>query len=248
MVGPSISCIVPVFNGERYLSEALDSIFAQVYRPLEVIVVNDGSTDGTARVLAGYKHRLLYLEQADKGPAASRNLGVSTARGEFVAFLDQDDLWHPQKLARQIARFEARPELDLCIAHVQMFWVPELQGEAARLTNQPRGNVVAGYTTGTLLTRRIFFEAAGGFDTTLWFGDATDWFLRLADGKAVMELLPDVLLYHRMHRANLTRRRSAASRDEFLRIVKRSLDQRRPDGERATSLKFPTSLGVGKGR
>ena len=248
MVGPSISCIVPVFNGERYLSEALDSIYAQSYQPLEVIVVNDGSTDSTARVLSGYKHRLLYLEQADKGPAASRNLGVSASRGEFVAFLDQDDLWHPEKLARQIARFEARPELDLCIAHVQMFWVPELQGEAARLANQPRGDVVAGYTTGTLLTRRIFFEAGGGFDTTLWFGDATDWFLRLADAKAVMELLPDVLLYHRMHRANLTRRRSAASIDEFLGIVKRSLDQRRPNGGRPASLELPTPPGFRTGR
>jgi glycosyltransferase involved in cell wall biosynthesis len=227
MLRPSISCIVPVYNGERYITEALDSIFAQNYEPLEVVVVNDGSSDGSARVLAEYQNRLVCLDQGNKGPAACRNLGVSASRGEFVAFLDQDDLWHPEKLVRQIARFDARPELDLCIAHAQMFWVPELEDEAVRLRGQARVKAVPGYTTGTLLTRRTFFDAVGDFDASLWFGDATDWFLRAADEGAVMELLPDILLYHRMHATNLTRRRLSASTDEFLRIVKRSLDHRR---------------------
>ena len=236
-----ISCIVPVYNGERYLSEALQSIFAQSYRPLEVIVVDDGSTDNTPQVVARFKNCIRYLEQSNKGPSATRNLGVSAARGDFVAFLDPDDLWHPEKLARQMARFEARPELDLCVAHVQLFWVPELREEAARLRNQARLNTVPGYTTGTLLTSRTFFDTVGEFDASFWFGDATDWFLRAADGGAVMELLPDVLLYHRMHTTNLTRRQISASRDEFLRIVKRSLDNRRQAGKRLESLQFPPS-------
>jgi len=241
MSRPTISCIVPVFNGERYLSETLDSIFAQTYPWLEVIVVNDGSTDGSARLLKSYKDRVIYLEQADKGPAAARNLGVTRSRGEFVAFLDQDDLWDPEKLTRQMARFEARAELDLCIAHVQLFWVPELRVEAIRLRDQWRAHVVPGYTTGTLLTRRTFFDAVGPFDTSLWFGDATEWFLRAIEKKAVIELLPDVLLYHRMHRANLTRRRLSNSREEFLGIVKRSLDQRRQRSEGPVSLELPKS-------
>ena len=245
MSPPIISCIVPVFNGERYLSEALDSIFSQTYRPLEVVVVNDGSTDGSAQVLTSYKNRLMYLEQADKGPAAARNLGARAAQGEYLAFLDQDDLWHPEKLTRQMARFEARPELHLCIAHVQMFWISELQGEAARLGTQPRARVVPGYTTGTLLVRRTFFDDVGGFDTSLWFGDATEWFLHAADRRAVMELLPEVLLYHRMHGTNLTRRRISASRDEFLGIVKRSLDQRRQSRIGIVSLDFPISSRPG---
>ena len=237
-----ISCIVPVYNGERYLSEALQSIFAQSYRPLEVIVVDDGSTDNKPQVVARFKNCIRYLEQSNKGPSATRNLGVSAARGDFVAFLDPDDLWHPEKLARQMARFEARPELDLCVAHVQLFWVPELREEAARLRNQARLNTVPGYTTGTLLTSRTFFDTVGEFDASFWFGDATDWFLRAADGGAVMELLPDVLLYHRMHTTNLTRRQISASRDEFLRIVKRSLDNRRQAGKRLESLQFPPSF------
>ena len=237
-----ISCIVPVYNGERYLSEALDSIFAQSYRPLEVIVVDDGSTDNTPQVMAGFKNSIRYLEQSNGGPSATRNLGVSAARGDFVAFLDPDDIWHPEKLARQVARFEARPELDLCVAHVQLFWAPELREEGVRLRNQARVNTVPGYTTGTLLTRRKFFDVVGYFDASFWFGDATDWFLRAAHGRAVMELLPDVLLYHRMHTTNLTRRRISSSRDEFLRIVKRSLDNRRQAGKRLEFLQFPPSF------
>jgi glycosyltransferase involved in cell wall biosynthesis len=241
MKSPLVSCIVPVFNGQRYLGEALDSILAQTYRAFEIIVADDGSTDGTSAVAGRYGRSVRYLRQPNAGPAAARNLGLSAARGEFVAFVDQDDLWHPEKLARQMARFETRPELDLCIAHVQMFWVPELQGEAARLRNQPRVHVVPGYTTGTLLARRTFFEAVGDFDTSLWFGDATEWFLRVADRKAVIELLPDILLYHRMHRANLTRRLSAASRNEFLAIVKQSLDHRRRSGGGPAFLELPKS-------
>jgi len=100
VVSSLISCIVPVFNGERYVSEALDSILAQTYRPLEIIVADDGSIDGTAAVVASYGEQVIYLRQANAEPAA-RNLGLSAARGEFVAFLDAVDLWHPEKLAHE---------------------------------------------------------------------------------------------------------------------------------------------------
>src|SRR2546426_10667200 len=93
-----ISCIVPVFNGERYLHETLNSILAQTYRPLEIIVADDGSTDGTRTIVASYGQQVRYLWQLNAGPAAARNLGLTAAKGEFIAFLDADDLWHPEKL------------------------------------------------------------------------------------------------------------------------------------------------------
>src|SRR5690242_4967891 len=99
MHGPTVTCIVPVFNGERYLGEALDSIFAQGHQPLEVLVVDDGSTDGSAAVAKSYGDRVRYFFQPNAGPAAARNLGLEAARGEFIAFLDADDLWHRDKLA-----------------------------------------------------------------------------------------------------------------------------------------------------
>jgi glycosyltransferase involved in cell wall biosynthesis len=85
---PLISCIVPAFNAERYLGEALDSILAQTWRPIEVIVVDDGSTDGTAQVAERYGERIAYIRQANAGPAAARNRGLDAAAGAFVATPD----------------------------------------------------------------------------------------------------------------------------------------------------------------
>jgi glycosyltransferase involved in cell wall biosynthesis len=105
-----ISCIVPVFNGERYLGESLDSIFEQTYRPLQVIVVDDGSADRTAEIGRSYGSRILLLQQPNGGSAAAKNQGISVAEGEYIAFLDADDVWHPDKLARKIARLRERSE------------------------------------------------------------------------------------------------------------------------------------------
>jgi glycosyltransferase involved in cell wall biosynthesis len=222
-----ISCIVPVFNGEKYLGEALQSILRQTHRPLEIIVADDGSTDGTAAVVSAYGARVRHLKQSNSGPAAARNLGLRAAQGDFVAFLDADDLWHPEKLERQLARFQARPELDYCVAHAQNFWIPELIEEEKKFRDHRISKALPGYITTTLLARRALFDAVGQFDTALGHGDATDWFLRAAEHGAVSELLPDVLLYRRLHRANRTRHLASGSRNEFLHLVKKSLDQRR---------------------
>ena len=231
MSDPLISCVVPAFNSERYIGEALDSILRQTYRPLEVIVVDDGSTDSTREIAAGCGTEVRVLSQQDQGPAATRSAGVRASRGEFVAFLDADDLWHPEKLARQMARFRARPELALCITHVRPFWSDELDEERRTYAGHPRAGELPGYATPALLARRAVFDRIGLFDPDLWFADATEWFMRAARSGAVMEVLRDVLVYHRLHRANLTRRRSDASRDEFLRVVHESLKRRRVAGQ-----------------
>ena len=222
-----ISCIVPTFNGERYLPETLDSIFAQTYPSLEVIVADDGSTDGTAALVASYRRRIRYLRQDNQGPAAARNLGISAAQGEFIAFLDADDLWHPDKLERQMARFRARPELGYCVTHVQNFWIPELRAEAEKYRNHRISQPLPGYLSQTLLARRDVFTAVGLFDTALAHVDSTEWFLRAAKKGTVMELLPDVLSYRRLHSENRSRLMASSSREEFLHILKRSLDSRR---------------------
>jgi glycosyltransferase involved in cell wall biosynthesis len=222
-----ISCIVPVFNGERYVRETLESILAQTHRPLEIIVADDGSTDRTASIVAEFGDRVRYLKQSNKGPATARNSGLSMAIGDFVAFLDADDLWHPEKLERQLARFHARPELDYCVTHAQNFWIPELEVEAEKYQNHRLSRPLPGYVTQTLMARSAIFEAVGLFNSALGHSDSTDWFLRAAERGAVMELLPDVLTYRRLHPNNRSRIRAATSRDEFLELLKLSLDRRR---------------------
>lgn len=236
-----ISCIVPVFNGERYLREALESIFHQSYHPLEVIIVDDGSTDGTAAVAAAYGEKVTYLRQDNAGPAAARNLGLSVSHGEFVAFLDADDLWHQEKLARQMARFQARPELEMCIVHVQNFWAPELQAEATRFHDQRFMQPQPGYTMQALLARRPLFGRIGKLNPALRQAEDTDWFLRATEQGTVMDVLPEVLVYRRLHQANLTRSEASANREWLTRVFKASLDRRRGTTTASTLLKIPPS-------
>jgi glycosyltransferase involved in cell wall biosynthesis len=247
MANSLISCIIPVFNGERYLGEALDSILAQTYRPIEIIVVDDGSTDSTGELVARYGDRIRYFRQNNEGAPTARNAGLSAARGAFVAFLDSDDLWHPDKLARQMARFDARPELDLCVTHLQRFWIPELETERKRFQDHRFAEVLPGYITQTLLARRNVFDSVGNFDTSRRVGDPMDWFLRAAERGVVMELLPDLLVYQRMHENNLsvefgTRAMKPHMQDALLDVVKASLDRRRSRKETSPmSLNFPTT-------
>ena len=222
---PLVSCIVPAFNAERFLAEALDSILAQTWRPLEVIVVDDGSTDGTAQIAAGYGAKVSYIHQANAGPAAARNRGLDAAAGTFIAFLDADDLWHEEKLARQMARFEARPELDLSSAHMENFWMPDMKrvedwlGEGGIVKTQPG-------VTQAIVARRALFDRIGPFDAALTHRDAMDWLARAADAGAVMETLPDILVFRRIHRNNMSWRRGYGDRDELLRSGTTILDRR----------------------
>ncbi len=224
---PLISCIIPVYNGQRFLAEALDSIFAQTYRPIEVIVVDDGSSDGTARVVSEYPQPIVYIHQTNQGSPRARNSGIGAAAGDFIAFLDADDLWHSQKLSVQMAKFDARVELDFCVSHIQNFWMPELANEEARLGDHPKTQPLPGYISGTLLAKRSTFEKVGLFSTELDHGDSLDWFLRARDKGTVGEVITDVLVNRRMHGENISRLKQQQSRNEFLTILKRSLDKRR---------------------
>lgn len=237
-----VSCIVPVFNGEDYLREALNSILGQSYRRLELVVVNDGSTDRTEKIVESYGEKVRYVFQANAGPAAACNVGISASRGEFIAFLAADDLWHEEKIERQMARFQQRPDLDLCLTHLKNFWIPELKKEAERFQNHRLAKAMPGYTIVTLLARRSLFEKVGNFNQELQHGSDLDWFMRTADQGAVMELMPDVLVYRRLHNTNRSRRLASNSRDTFLQILKTSLDRRRRFNDEATpSYEFPTS-------
>ena len=233
MSQPVVSCIVPVFNGERYLREALDSILAQTYQALDVIVVDDGSTDATATIARSYGAQVRHLYQENAGAPAARNHGLRAARGELIAFLDADDLWHPEKLARQMARFAADPGLEASVTHLQNFWIAELAVEAEQLRDHPLTQPQPGYVTVTLLARRAVFERVGDFNTALMVGDPMEWFARAIEADVRIELLPDILVQRRMHRHNLSwesgasRQMTGAMKAAILRVVKDTLDRRR---------------------
>ncbi|HUP01074.1 MAG TPA: glycosyltransferase family A protein [Gemmatimonadota bacterium] len=223
-----ISCVVPVFNGDRYLAESLDSILAQSLPADEIVVVDDGSTDGTAEVAARYVDAVRLVRQENAGSPAARNRGVTESRGDLIAFGDADDLWHPDRLARQIERFEQRADLDCCIAHVQNFWSPEATVE--KEMDLRHGDFTlphAGVITMTGLVRRSIFDRVGLFLPSLRHHDGQEWQVRARDHGAVIEVIPEVLMSRRVHDGNESRRRRADESEGLLAAIKMSLDRRR---------------------
>ena len=224
---PLVSCVVPVFNGEAHLGEAIDSVLAQDHRPVEVIVVDDGSTDGTAIIAQSRGDVVRYVRQPNAGPSSARSLGVRHALGDLVAFLDADDRWLDAKLARQVALLSQRPELDGCLTHGRLFWDGEGAIAAEELAWPAERRIDTGGLIGsTLLVRRAVFEVAGMFDPDLPHSGTAEWFSRARERGAVIETIAEVLIERRMHAGNFSRQRGARD-EEYFRLLKRSLDRRR---------------------
>jgi len=222
---PLVSCVISVFNGERYLAEAVDSALSQTYSPVEVIVVDDGSTDRTAEIAAEYGTRVRYIYQEHRGAAATKNMALRSIEGELVAFLDADDLWHPDKLTLQVAAVRERPEIDLCFTNYRNFWVPEMSDEEKKYRGHPLMSPEGAWSICTLLTRRSRFTRYGAFDEELRGYENITWMLEAARAGAVIEVLPETLMYRRIHSSNQSRER--ALDDEFFAVVKAWLAYRR---------------------
>jgi len=218
----SVSVIVPVFNGERFLRDALSSVAAQTLAPLETIVVDDGSTDGGAAIAQGLA---TCLRQANEGVAAARNHGAASARGELLAFLDQDDTWLPEKLAAQVAFLGEHPELGFCVC-LQRYVVEPGQPPPAFMRKSLLESEHPGYVPSALLVRREAFEQVGPFNPAFRFGSDADWFLRAAEAGVAGGVVPCCLLRKRVHGANESRH-AAENLAELRRAVKASLARKR---------------------
>src|SRR3989441_12309052 len=126
---PYVSVVIPVYNGERYLADAIQSVRDQTYQNFEVIVVDDGSTDGSAEVAQSFGEAIRYVHQANGGVCKARNTGMAVARGGYLAFLDQDDLWLPDKLATQVAYLDSHPEVGAVYCQCQVMGNTELRSD-----------------------------------------------------------------------------------------------------------------------
>jgi Glycosyl transferase family 2 len=142
-MNPTVSIIIPAYQTALYISETLDSVFAQTFTDFEVIVVNDGSPDADQLVqaIAPYRQKIVYLEQQNRGLAGARNSGIRRARGEFVAFLDSDDCWMPNFLFSQMKLFEEMPSLDVVYADAQRFGDPAYAGKTCMQSSPSNGPV-----------------------------------------------------------------------------------------------------------
>jgi glycosyltransferase involved in cell wall biosynthesis len=199
-MNPLVSVIIPVFNGERFLADALSSVQAQDYQPLEVLVVDDGSTDASATLAESFAGvRCLRLEHA--GVSRSRNLGVAASSSEWLAFLDADDIWLPGKISAQVAATRADPELEMVFCkrlHRMEVSPPEWFIDPAN------GGPATAYEPSAWLVRRDCFERVGPFDEQRHLAEDTEWLARAFDLGIKYAAVEEVLLTRRIHGANAT--------------------------------------------
>ena len=222
----SITVIIPVFNCERYLAATIQSALAQTHPPAELIIVDDGSTDDSAAMAQAYTPRVRYLHQANLGPAAARNLGVSQATGDLLAFLDADDLWTPDKLARQMQVLQTDPACEAVLGRIENFISLELDENQRQMLARSAAQT-GDFHVGALLIRQGAFRRVGDFDKTLQSGEFIDWWARAVDRRLAYQVLPFIVMHRRLHGQNHTLRRRDTQYD-YLRVVKAALNRRRP--------------------
>lgn len=225
-----VSVLIPAFNAERYLGEAIESALAQTHAPFEVIVVDDGSADGTAEVAMGFGKTVRYRRQDNEGVGAARNRCIELARGDHLALLDADDRWDRRKLELQLEAMRSHSRPDIVYGRVRQFVTPELpKAEAARIRCPPTSQ--PGYLPGAMLASRGVFKRIGPFRTDLHFGEFIDWMARARDLGLRDLMLEETVMWRRLHDTNLSVRRRDR-RGDFAHVLKASLDRRRAQRER----------------
>jgi glycosyltransferase involved in cell wall biosynthesis len=225
-----VSVIIPVYNAEAFLGEALESVFAQTYRPIEVIVVDDGSTDGSAQVAQRFVS-VHYTFQSHQGAAAARNQGLSLAQGEYIAFLDADDIWLKEKLAWQIAAFGIDPKPDLVFGHVQQF--RSAKTTPMQQAPEDAAPAVPGLIPTTMVVRHEACQRVGPFEPRWRVAEFLDWYVRALELGLKSEMLPQVVARRRVHGTNLSFR-EREHRSDYVSVLKLALDRRR-QSEKASS-------------
>ena len=243
---PSVTVVIPAYNTERYIGDAIDSVLAQNYPNSEIIVIDDGSTDATVDIVRGYGDRVGLITQRNQGAAAARNAGLDAAQSEYVAFLDSDDCWLPGKLDTQIAYLEAHPDIGMIYARWQV-WKPGPDGKfampdiAGHHNAESPPSVVperSGWLynrllftsllhTITVIARRSLIDAVGRFDTTLKRGQDYDYWLRASRVTEIHQLDSLVALY-RVHGKGCATKWPHENYE--LKVVEKALERWGPTG------------------
>jgi len=227
----TVSVVVAARDAERYIGAALESILGQTRAPDQVIAVDDGSEDDTAGVVERFGTAVTCLQRKAAGVGAALNAGIEAAEGEWLSFLDADDLWTARKLELQGAVLGRDPTIDMVFGHVKQFISPELTRDERAQLRPPGGNE-PGKLKGSMLVRREAFDRVGTFDGSWRVAEFIDWYIRAAEQGLRERMLPDVMLLRRLHTTNQGRRYPEA-RNEYAAAL--ALARRRRGNQPAPS-------------
>jgi len=219
---PLVSIIIPTFNRAHYLLEAINSIFAQNYKNIEIIIVDDGSTDNTSKIINLHNKQLHYIYQENGGQAAARNKGIAIAKGKYLAFLDSDDLWTSNKLHKQIRYMQKHPEVKILFGLVQQFCEEKFRTQYKNEIDKSQPGLIAG----TLLIEKSTFLDIGYFKTNWEVGEFIEWFDRAKNMGYTYHLLDEILMKRRLHDQNIGLTKSTGP-NNFAQILRESLRKKR---------------------
>jgi glycosyltransferase involved in cell wall biosynthesis len=233
---PLVSVIIPAFNAEGFLAEAIESVLAQTYKPVETIVIDDGSADRTAEIAARYEE-IVLLRQENRGAPAARNAAVAVSRGELLAFHDADDAMLPERLSVQVEHLQANPDAGCVLASQELVfedgaelpsWLPGADPLFDRLGAGIASETPDIYTV-TMVMSRELFDSVGGFDEAMAPVEDVDILFKLIEREVEIAMLKDVLVRRRVHPGALTQDLEAC-RAGFFQLFKRRIDRRRELG------------------
>ena len=223
---PLVSIIMPVYNMEKYVADSIQSILDQTYPAIELIAINDGSTDGSWNVITLFGDKVVTVNRATNGGiAAGRNDGLAVATGQFIAFADADDLWELEKLSEQMRQFATDPNLDISFCMIQNFISPELPADIQATRHCPP-DPMPGKISGTAVIKRSSFDRVGNLNPNYRVGEFIDWMARATEQGLTHAMVEKVLYRRRIHDTN-TGVIERPSRADYLKIVKAALDRKR---------------------
>jgi glycosyltransferase involved in cell wall biosynthesis len=200
----TISVIIPVFNGASFIDEAVESVLRQSRKVDEILVVDDGSTDGTVQIVERYADMVRLLPQAHAGPAVARNRGIRFASGEYIALLDADDIMLSDRIGLQAARLEDSPEIDIVLGEQILFRQGEAPSEVMASADI-RSRTRPGFLPSTALIRRAAFETHGAFPEDRQIGDFIRWMKTAQEAGCRYSMLNTPVVLRRIHQSNLSR-------------------------------------------
>lgn len=219
---PVISVTVPAYNAQNYIQECLDSLYNQkINQELEIIVVNDGSTDVTADILAKQNSKIKVLSHENRGVCKTRNTGFRASIGSYLASLDADDLYHQDKLKRQLDYLQNNPGIDMVFCKVKQFISPELAASGRKIPKSLEVMNAMNFSGG--LYRSSVFEKVGYIDESLHsYGEFIDWFARAKDLGVTYHIIDEILLKRRVHNTNLGKLKPSEQID-YLKVLRAKL-------------------------